>query len=116
MDDWDMLNSMRYGKYIFFAIFSAIGRVFICWVVPETKDKTLEELDRYFGGGKGGIAEKDRGRMARINEQLGLGQVEKVEDLVDEKEKESCDEKMAWRGVVFPLWFYSELRRDSCCL
>ncbi|KAL2808872.1 sugar transporter [Aspergillus granulosus] len=81
----DMLNSMKYGTYIFFAIFSAIGGVFIWWFAPETKDKTLEELDIYFGGGQESIAEADRARMQRINEQLGLAGVEKVEDLVNEK-------------------------------
>ncbi|KAL4987966.1 general substrate transporter [Aspergillus falconensis] len=81
----DMLNSMKYGTYIFFAIFSAFGGAFIWWFAPETKDKTLEELDIYFGGGQDSIAEADRARMARINEQLGLTGVEKVEDLVSEK-------------------------------
>ncbi|KAL4805135.1 general substrate transporter [Aspergillus unguis] len=78
----DMLGSMKYGTYIFFAIFSAIGGAFIWWFAPETKDKTLEELDIYFGGAQDSIAEADRARMARINEQLGLGGVERVEDLV----------------------------------
>ncbi|KAL2852036.1 general substrate transporter [Aspergillus pseudoustus] len=83
----DMLNSMKYGTYIFFAIFSALGGIFIWWFAPETKDKTLEELDIYFGGGKDSIAEADRLRMQRINERLGLAGVETVEDLVSEKEK-----------------------------
>ncbi|KAL4756517.1 sugar porter family MFS transporter [Aspergillus foveolatus] len=82
----DMLNSMKYGTYIFFAIFSALGGAFIWWFAPETKDKTLEELDIYFGGAQESIAEVDRARMARINEQLGLSGVEKVEDLINEKE------------------------------
>ncbi|KAL3429632.1 major facilitator superfamily domain-containing protein [Aspergillus tetrazonus] len=81
----DMLNSMKYGTYIFFAIFSALGGAFIWWFAPETKDKTLEELDIYFGGTQESIAEADRARMARINEQLGLSGVEKVEGLIDEK-------------------------------
>ncbi|KAL4773539.1 general substrate transporter [Aspergillus nidulans var. acristatus] len=81
----DMLNSMKYGTYIFFAIFSALGGAFIWWSAPETKDKTLEELDIYFGGTQESIAEADRARMARINEQLGLSEVEKVEDLINEK-------------------------------
>ncbi|EAA59592.1 hypothetical protein AN7938.2 [Aspergillus nidulans FGSC A4] len=81
----DMLNSMKYGTYIFFAIFSALGGAFIWWFAPETKDKTLEELDIYFGGTQESITEADRARMARINEQLGLSGVEKVEDLIDEK-------------------------------
>jgi MFS family permease len=81
----DMLKSMKYGTYIFFAIFSALGGLFIWKFAPETKDKTLEELDVYFGGAEDSIAESDRLRMLRINERLGLAGVEKVEDLADEK-------------------------------
>ncbi|KAL2831434.1 sugar transporter [Aspergillus cavernicola] len=81
----DMLNSMKFGTYIFFALFSAIGGVFVWLYAPETKDKTLEELDIYFGGGEDSIAESDRVRMQRINEELGLAGVETVEDLKNEK-------------------------------
>lgn len=81
----DMLNSMKYGTYIFFAIFSGLGGLFIWWFAPETKDKTLEELDIFFGGEKDGIAEADRLRMERIYETLGLAGVETVEDLKGEK-------------------------------
>ncbi|EFX04231.1 sugar transporter [Grosmannia clavigera kw1407] len=77
----DMLKSMRYGTYIFFAAFCAIGAAFVWQFVPETKDKTLEELDVYFGGDAGGIAVKDQERMARINASLGLQGVERPEDL-----------------------------------
>ncbi|KAJ6104777.1 Major facilitator superfamily domain general substrate transporter [Penicillium sp. IBT 18751x] len=77
----DMLNSMKYGTYIFFAIFSGLGGLFIWQFAPETKDKTLEELDVFFGGSEASIAEADRQRMQRINESLGLAGVENVEDL-----------------------------------
>ena len=53
---------------------------------PETKDKTLEELDIFFGGGMDSIAEADRQRMERIYDSLGLSGVKEVGDLV-EKEK-----------------------------
>ncbi|KAJ5381325.1 uncharacterized protein N7496_003753 [Penicillium cataractarum] len=81
----DMLNSMKYGTYIFFAIFSGLGGLFIWKFAPETKDKTLEELDIFFGGEKDGIAEADRQRMERIYESLGLAGVETIEDLKGEK-------------------------------
>ncbi|CAK7235779.1 hypothetical protein SBRCBS47491_009411 [Sporothrix bragantina] len=68
----DMLDSMKYGTYIFFASFCAIGAAFVWYYVPETKDKTLEELDVYFGGDASGIAATDRDRMARINASLGI--------------------------------------------
>ncbi|KAJ6155549.1 hypothetical protein N7470_006115 [Penicillium chermesinum] len=77
----DMLDSMKYGTYIFFAIFSGLGGLFIWYFSPETKDKTLEELDVFFGGSEESIAEADRQRMQRINESLGLAGVENVEDL-----------------------------------
>lgn len=82
----DMLNSMKYGTYIFFAIFSGLGGLFIWQFAPETKDKTLEELDIFFGGEKESIAEADRARMERIYETLGLAGVETVEDLKGEKQ------------------------------
>lgn len=72
---------MKYGTYIFFAIFSGLGGLFIWFFAPETKDKTLEELDVFFGGSEASIAEADRLRMQRINETLGLAGVEHVEDL-----------------------------------
>ncbi|KAJ5981231.1 hypothetical protein N7499_001756 [Penicillium canescens] len=82
----DMLNSMKYGTYIFFAIFSAMGGFFVWKFAPETKDKTLEELDVFFGGAMDSIAETDRLRMLRINESLGLAGVENLEDLKSEKQ------------------------------
>ena len=47
----------------------------------ETKNKTLEELDIFFGGSIDSIAEADRARMQRINESLGIAHAEQVEDL-----------------------------------
>lgn len=79
----DMLSSMKYGTYIFFAAFCAGGAIFVWTVVPETKNKTLEELDVYFGGDGDAIALKDRERMRRIEQSLGL---DHAEDL-SEKEK-----------------------------
>ena len=82
----DMLKTMKYGTYIFFAIFSAMGGFFVWKYAPETKDKTLEELDVFFGGEMESIAEADRLRMLRINESLGLAGVENLEDLKTEKQ------------------------------
>jgi MFS family permease len=77
----DMLASMKYGTYIFFAAFCGMGAVFVWLVVPETKNKTLEELDVYFGGDNNSIAVADRERMRRIEESLGILGVREVEDL-----------------------------------
>jgi sugar porter (SP) family MFS transporter len=77
----DMLGSMKYGTYIFFAVFSAGGGFFVWKFFPETKDKTLEELDVFFGGDMSSIAVKDRERMQRIYEELGLAHVSDISDL-----------------------------------
>lgn len=94
----DMLASMRYGTYIFFASFCIMGGLFVWFMIPETKDKTLEELDVYFGGDKDSIAVKDRERMAAINERLGITDAETAEDLVSraklERPTEETQEKM----------------------
>lgn len=42
------------------------------FLVPETKNKTLEELDVYFGGSEDSIAERDRELMRNIQEELGI--------------------------------------------
>jgi hypothetical protein len=52
----DMLGTMKYGTYIF-AIFSALGGLFIWKFSPETKDKTLEELGVFFGGDRTALLE-----------------------------------------------------------
>ncbi|RDW94938.1 sugar transporter-1 [Coleophoma crateriformis] len=80
----DMLASMKYGTYIFFACFCAMGGLFVYFVVPETNNKTLEELDIYFGGDDTSIAQADRERMRRIEEELGLAGLQ-VEDFGVEK-------------------------------
>jgi MFS family permease len=75
-----MLDNMKYGTYIIFAAFCGMGAVFVWLVVPETKNKTLEELDIYFGGDNDSIAQADRERMRRIEETLGIAGVQNVED------------------------------------
>ncbi|MCJ1301208.1 hypothetical protein MMC08_004007 [Hypocenomyce scalaris] len=79
----DMLASMRFGTYLFFACFCLGGGLFVWLLVPETKDKTLEELDVYFGGDDTSLAAADKARMLRINESLGLRGVEAPEDLLE---------------------------------
>lgn len=61
-----------------------MGGAFVYFVVPETKNKTLEELDVYFGGDDTSIAQADRERMRRIEEELGLAGLQ-IEDFGTEK-------------------------------
>jgi hypothetical protein len=65
-----MLNSMRYGTYIFFGALTTLGAGFIYFFVPETKSLTLEEMDILFGSV--GVAAADAERMKEINREVGL--------------------------------------------
>lgn len=44
-----MLASISWGLYIFFAGWLALGILFVWFMVPETKGKTLEQMDQVFG-------------------------------------------------------------------
>ena len=46
-----MIENAGFGTYIFFAIFCLMSGVWALLLVPETKGKTLEELDEVFGDG-----------------------------------------------------------------
>ena len=45
----DMLQSLKYGTFIFFGLMTFGGGLFIWSYVPETKRLTLEEIDTLFG-------------------------------------------------------------------
>ncbi|KAF3922749.1 hypothetical protein ABW21_db0208184 [Orbilia brochopaga] len=44
-----MISSLGYGTYLFFASLMVIMGIWSWWVVPETKGKTLEEMEVTFG-------------------------------------------------------------------
>ena len=46
-----MIQSAGYGTFVFFACFCLLSGVWAYFLVPETKGKTLEELDAIFGDG-----------------------------------------------------------------
>ena len=39
----------KYGAYIFLGLMCVIGLMYVYFMVPETKNKTLDELDEVFG-------------------------------------------------------------------
>jgi MFS family permease len=51
-----MLSSITWGTYIFFCTWCALGGLFILFFFPETKGKTLEEMDVVFGSVPSGIS------------------------------------------------------------
>ncbi|GIJ84549.1 hypothetical protein Asppvi_003396 [Aspergillus pseudoviridinutans] len=66
----DMLQNIKYGTYIFFGILTFLGAGFIAFLVPETKQLSLEEMDVIFGSE--GTAISDYERQAEISREIGL--------------------------------------------
>ncbi|WPA97794.1 uncharacterized protein RHO25_002405 [Cercospora beticola] len=62
-----LVQKTGYGTYVFFANFCVIGGVWIYFCVPETKGKSLEEMDEIFGDNSP-IAEQER--RERIEREL----------------------------------------------
>lgn len=62
-----MLDSIGWGTFIFFAAWAALAGIWTVFFVPETKDKTLEQLDQLFNDQTGS---KDEERRHRINARL----------------------------------------------
>lgn len=44
-----MLANITWGTYIFFCVWCFVGGLFSWFILPETKGKSLEEMDRVFG-------------------------------------------------------------------
>ncbi|KAK9378023.1 general substrate transporter [Kockiozyma suomiensis] len=67
----DMLASMKYGTYVFFGLITSIGAAYIYFLVPETKGRTLEEMDELFNDTTG-QGQKDLEQMDKIWHELGM--------------------------------------------
>lgn len=65
----DMLDTLKWGTYIFFAAFCLIGLVFTYFCVPETKGRSLEDMDVVFGDS---AAQQEKERLFAIAASLGL--------------------------------------------
>ncbi|KKK25164.1 MFS sugar transporter [Aspergillus ochraceoroseus] len=66
----DMLSGIKYGTYIFFGLITTLGALFIAFLVPETKQLSLEEMDTIFGSE--GTAVADYERQVAISREIGL--------------------------------------------
>lgn len=59
----DMLTTITWGTYIFFAAFCFIGLAFTYFVIPETRGKSLEDMDVAFGDTS---AHEEKARLFQI--------------------------------------------------
>ena len=48
-----MLESIGWGTFIFFAAFAVVAGIWTILCVPETKDKSLEDLEHHFKNAAG---------------------------------------------------------------
>ncbi|KAJ4357954.1 uncharacterized protein N0V89_002531 [Didymosphaeria variabile] len=64
-----MLENWAWGTYIFFAVFLAVGIVWVIFQLPETKGATLEEMDRVFNSRTGA---EDAIMLAEARREIGL--------------------------------------------
>lgn len=76
----DMIESIGFGTYLFFAAFALIAFAFTWFIIPETKGKSLEEMDVVFGDT---TAHEEKVRLYTIAASLGLEEAEAAAD--DEK-------------------------------
>ncbi|KAI3283060.1 hypothetical protein CBS147309_1110 [Penicillium roqueforti] len=63
----DMLESITWGTYIFFAAFCLLALAFTFFCIPETRGKTLEDMDLIFGDT---AAHEEKKRIKRIEAEL----------------------------------------------
>lgn len=82
-----MFEAWAWGTYIFFAVFLAAGIVWVWFCLPETKNATLEDMDRVFGSHTG---EEDQRMLAECRRELGLTM---EDEAVEEARRFSVNEK-----------------------
>ncbi|KFY54942.1 hypothetical protein V496_07136 [Pseudogymnoascus sp. VKM F-4515 (FW-2607)] len=87
----NMLDKLKYGTYILFAGFCLLMFLWVFFFLPETRYKTLEEMDEVFGDNSATV---DRERMQEIMGEIGLEQspLQTDERLSDEKNRDEYKE------------------------
>ncbi|RHZ60145.1 hypothetical protein CDV55_103989 [Aspergillus turcosus] len=63
----DMLDTITYGTYIFFAAFCLLAMAFTFFCIPETRGKSLEDMDLIFGDT---AAYEEKQRIIQIEAEL----------------------------------------------
>lgn len=62
-----LMEKAKFGTYIFFLVFMLMGVAYAIWMLPETRDVSLEAMDRVFGSND---STHDKAIMDRIVAQL----------------------------------------------
>ena len=77
------ISNTQFGAFIFFGAITTIAVLYVWFLVPETKGKTLEEMDEIFGAA--GFAEADMKLKHEIEHEIGLFALLGNEDLDERK-------------------------------
>ena len=64
------IKATDYGTFIFFGCITTLSVLYVIFLVPETKGRTLEEMDEIFGSH--GVAAEDEALKRRIEHDIGL--------------------------------------------
>ena len=64
------IEASQFGAFIFFGAVTTVGVIWVYFFVPETKSRTLEEMDELFG--EVGFAQADIARKQAIEDRIGL--------------------------------------------
>jgi hypothetical protein len=85
----DFVAAAPYGAYIFLGLICVIGSIYVYFWVPETKTRTLEELDELFGDTSGrSLLESEMLEQAQRNVGLlAVVGIEKPQDNSSDSEK-----------------------------
>lgn len=65
----DMIEVLGFGTYIFFGGWAVVAIVFTYFLIPETKGRSLEDMDQVFGDT---AAHEEKTRLADIAASMGL--------------------------------------------
>ncbi|KAM3434431.1 hypothetical protein NHJ13734_006001 [Beauveria thailandica] len=77
-----MLEAWAWGTYIFFAVFLAAGAVWVWLCLPETKNASLEEMDRVFNSHTGA---RDAQLLHESQHEVGLMALLESQGMVHDK-------------------------------
>lgn len=87
------ISKTSYGAFIFFGLVTTIGALYVWFLVPETRGRTLEEMDEVFGATS--FAAEDESLRLRIEHEIGLyallGEGEPVESEMVKSEYEHTE-------------------------
>lgn len=70
-----MITSLGFGTYVFFATFCLIALVWVWFFIPETRGRTLEQMDFVFGDNQ---TTQEKERRNRIEQEMIRNVDEKV--------------------------------------